>query len=90
MCHSILAKLSRGPQITKVRGDEFNVVLLRTASGQIASISALILDVTERWTGGRALKQRLRELEAELRKVRDHDDLLGASPPSVTSHHQPS
>jgi PAS domain S-box-containing protein len=47
---------------------EFSVALLRDDSGQIAGISAVIRDVTERWNEEKAMRARLAELERRLRE----------------------
>lgn len=44
---------------------EFHVVLLRDPAGEVAAIAAVIRDVTAHWQEDRALRQRLRALEAE-------------------------
>ena len=42
---------------------EFTVVLVRSETGAIAGIGAILRDVTERWQQERALKERLASLE---------------------------
>jgi PAS domain S-box-containing protein len=42
---------------------EFSVALLRDDDGRVAAISAIMRDVTERWTAERELRARLAELE---------------------------
>lgn len=45
----------------------FTVALLFTPDGSVASIAAIIRDETARWNEERALRQRLKELEAKAR-----------------------
>lgn len=49
---------------------EFHVVLLRDAGGKTIGIAATMRDVTERWHQDRARRQQIRDLEAELAKLR--------------------
>jgi PAS domain S-box-containing protein len=44
---------------------EFSIVLVREAAGEILGAAAVIRDVTTRWQVDRALKERLRALEAK-------------------------
>jgi PAS domain S-box-containing protein len=45
---------------------EFTVALIRDPQGDLAGVAALIRDVTERWLGDKALKERLATVESEL------------------------
>jgi PAS domain S-box-containing protein len=47
---------------------EFSVALLRDDSGQIAGISAVIRDVTQRWNEEKVMRARLADLERRLRE----------------------
>ena len=44
---------------------EFNVVLLKAPSGEVAGIAAILQDVTARWERDKALRQRLAAAEAK-------------------------
>ena len=46
---------------------EFNVALLKDASGQVLGAAATIQDVTARWERDKAIRARLAELEDKLR-----------------------
>src|SRR5262249_3253306 len=46
---------------------EFSIALLRDEAGMPVGIAAILRDVTERFESDRALRQRLTELEAQLR-----------------------
>jgi PAS domain S-box-containing protein len=48
---------------------EFSIAILRDQDGQIMGIAAILRDVTARWEQDRALHQRIRELEAQVRPV---------------------
>jgi PAS domain S-box-containing protein len=50
---------------------EFTVGLVRDPEGDLRGVAAVIRDVTERWREDKALKERLRVLEAELEASRD-------------------
>jgi PAS domain S-box-containing protein len=43
---------------------EFNVVLVRAASGELAGVAAMVLDVTARWLKQKEMNARLAALEA--------------------------
>ena len=45
---------------------EFNIVLVRAASGELAGAAALIQDVTARWQKQKEINARLAELEAKV------------------------
>ena len=45
---------------------EFNVVLLKAPSGEVAGIAAILQDVTARWERDKALRQRLAAAEAKV------------------------
>ena len=44
---------------------EFTIVMVRGGDGRLAGIAAILRDVTARWNEERALRARLRELEAK-------------------------
>lgn len=44
---------------------EFNVVLLKAPSGEVAGIAAILQDVTARWERDKALRRRLAAAEAQ-------------------------
>jgi PAS domain S-box-containing protein len=48
---------------------EFSIAMLRDEGGQVTGIAAILRDVTARWEQDRALNQRIRELEAQVRPV---------------------
>jgi len=47
---------------------EFNVVLVRAESGELAGVAAMIQDVTQRWQQQKEMKARLAALEAGTRE----------------------
>jgi PAS domain S-box-containing protein len=47
---------------------EFNVVLVRTESGELAGVAAMVLDVTARWQKQKELNARLAALEARAKE----------------------
>jgi PAS domain S-box-containing protein len=49
---------------------EFTIQLVRDEAGAIVGASAIIRDVTERWTRDRELRKRLADLEQKLRGAR--------------------
>jgi PAS domain S-box-containing protein len=53
---------------------EFRVILLRSEDGAPTGIAAIMRDVTERWQEQRALRGRVRELEAEVSRLRSGDE----------------
>jgi PAS domain S-box-containing protein len=48
---------------------EFSIAILRDDDNQIMGIAAILRDVTTRWEQDRALHQRIKELEAQIRPV---------------------
>lgn len=48
---------------------EFSIAMLRDEGGQVTGIAAILRDVTSRWEQDRALNQRIKELEAQVRPV---------------------
>jgi PAS domain S-box-containing protein len=49
---------------------EFSIAMLRDGDGAITGIAAILRDVTARWEQDRALNQRIKELEAQVRPAR--------------------
>ena len=62
--HNVLAvpALTKGGRRVSI---EFNVVLLKAPSGEVVGIAAILQDVTARWEGDKALRQRLAAAEAK-------------------------
>lgn len=48
---------------------EFNISLLRAATGEILGAAAMIQDVTARWERDKALRERLAAAEAKLKEI---------------------
>jgi PAS domain S-box-containing protein len=49
---------------------EFTIQLVRDDAGAIVGASAIVRDVTERWTRDREMRKRLADLEQKLRGAR--------------------